>query len=568
MNLVTEPWIPIIKHDGTYQQVSLLEVFQNGDQFADLAVRPHERIALMRLLICIAQAALDGPENYEDWLKALEYLPKAAEKYLGMENWRNSFELFYGPEDERKKNPFLQISDLKKPDKKSEDNEKDEEDTFVSIGKLDFALATGANTTLFDHGGTNASGRVLSKHAIPLMLLTFQNFSPGGTIGVALWNKKPTNGWSSYPKIKPGQSSHSLCLPKNMLHTFIRKKTLLQTICANLLTKKTVEKHFGENREKCWGKPVWECFPTEPNNMHECTRTYLGRLVPMTRAIQILPNGNEILLANGLDYPLYGNKKLPFGREVSATEVLNKDGTDRVLLSANFDKALWRELTALIALPKKDEDKTGGPLALRNIDIKQSFDIWVGALVADKASILDTVESVLHVPVGLMSEGGLKDYQTEVKWAEQLERKLKLAIREYRKQFDGSFTKIDDSDLQKNKKYDMEKRITHIAISSATRHYWTAAEKLRPLLMAYIDTFELPQQTLEEMHFAAEKRETAQTVWRKAVRHAAYEAYRLACGQETPRQIRAYALGWEKLAGRKSPSTENNQEPEIEPVED
>jgi len=42
-------------------------MFETGHQIQDLAVRPHERIALMRLLICIAQSALDGPEDYDDW---------------------------------------------------------------------------------------------------------------------------------------------------------------------------------------------------------------------------------------------------------------------------------------------------------------------------------------------------------------------------------------------------------------------------------------------------------------------------------------------------------------------
>lgn len=63
MNLVTEPWIPVVGIDGGHRLASLEQVFAEGRQFADLAVRPHERIALMRLLICIAQAALDGQRN-------------------------------------------------------------------------------------------------------------------------------------------------------------------------------------------------------------------------------------------------------------------------------------------------------------------------------------------------------------------------------------------------------------------------------------------------------------------------------------------------------------------------
>ncbi|MDR1946106.1 MAG: type I-E CRISPR-associated protein Cse1/CasA [Desulfovibrio sp.] len=57
MNLVDDPWIPILSVDGKNQSISLLEVFTSGDTYVDLAVRPHERVALYRLLLwCSPQA--------------------------------------------------------------------------------------------------------------------------------------------------------------------------------------------------------------------------------------------------------------------------------------------------------------------------------------------------------------------------------------------------------------------------------------------------------------------------------------------------------------------------------
>ena len=64
MNLTTDSWIPVVWNVGKPGTVSLREAFERGHEIQDLAVRPHERIALMRLLICIAQAALDGPADY------------------------------------------------------------------------------------------------------------------------------------------------------------------------------------------------------------------------------------------------------------------------------------------------------------------------------------------------------------------------------------------------------------------------------------------------------------------------------------------------------------------------
>lgn len=60
MNLTTDAWIPTAWGDGSPKAVSLREAFEHGHEIQDLSVRPHERIALMRLLVCIAQAAFDG----------------------------------------------------------------------------------------------------------------------------------------------------------------------------------------------------------------------------------------------------------------------------------------------------------------------------------------------------------------------------------------------------------------------------------------------------------------------------------------------------------------------------
>jgi CRISPR system Cascade subunit CasA len=91
MNLTTDAWIPIVWNDGKPGTVSLREAFERGDDIQDLAVRPHERIALIRLLICIAQAALDGPADYDDWKACRLKIAPAARDYL--KRWHAAFEL-------------------------------------------------------------------------------------------------------------------------------------------------------------------------------------------------------------------------------------------------------------------------------------------------------------------------------------------------------------------------------------------------------------------------------------------------------------------------------------------
>lgn len=584
MNLVTEAWIPVVGLDGKpvvgfhdKPGVSLMQVFTEGKQYADLAVRPHERIALMRLLICIAQAALDGPEDIDAWDDAPNVLPQAAKEYL--EEWEPSFNLF----DHDK--PFLQIADIKKPEKEkpaktpepeasssnkrgkkkpAEENPGEEQtSSLVRVSKLDFALATGANTTLFDHLGALNVDRDFSMASLAIWLLTFQNFSPGGTIGVALWKEKPTLGWSSYPKIKPGQSGHAPCLPKNMLHAFIRKENLFNTILANLLTKEMVYEHLGKDG---WGQPIWENFPTGIDNsdaIENATQTYLGRLVPLTRCIKLGQNRKEMLLANGLKYPIFDeDAKERFPAEPSATVIRNREKTKRLLLGANPGKAIWRELSSLIIVRTNEKDSIGGPLTLRNIPINEKFDLWTGALLTEKgktANILDTVESVLEVNAGMRTDMGRAAYDAEIQWAESLAGKLGWAVETYRKESDGGW----EGRLKTAK--DKSKLLAQLH-ATATRHYWTAIEKQRPLLMAHVDTKGMPLQTEEQITVAAKKSEETLIAWRKVVHQAARQAYELACGQETPRQIRAYALGWAKLFAEQQ--SNDAQEPETVETED
>src|SRR3989442_1254586 len=143
MNLTTDAWIPIVWDDGRPGSVSLHEAFERGREIQDLALRPHERIAVMRLLICIAQAALDGPEDFNNWKACRPRVAAMAVQYL--KRWRKAFELFGSGQR------FLQVAELKRPAKKKKSNAVDDEGTSVS--KLDAALATGNNTTLFDNRG-------------------------------------------------------------------------------------------------------------------------------------------------------------------------------------------------------------------------------------------------------------------------------------------------------------------------------------------------------------------------------------------------------------------------------
>ncbi len=64
-NLCSDCWIPVTMLDGRAALHSLESLFGQAEHIRDLALSPTERIAVMRLLICIAQRALNGPADEE-----------------------------------------------------------------------------------------------------------------------------------------------------------------------------------------------------------------------------------------------------------------------------------------------------------------------------------------------------------------------------------------------------------------------------------------------------------------------------------------------------------------------
>jgi len=496
MNLSIGKWIPVVNAHGQPSTASLLDLFDAEQEIRDLAVTAPQRIAIYRLLICIAQTALDGPATREEWEICQPEIATTAHRYLV--KWQDRFELF----DDR--HPFLQFPGLSKPVKSGKATE---EESWVPASKLDFALSTGNNTTLFDHAAATDLPRVFEPWQLALTLLGFQSFSPGGRIGVASWHGKETSG--------KGSSSHALCSSSAMLHVFIRKETVLATIHANLLTKVEVA-----NEKLTWGRPLWEHFPSSFDDaaaITNATTTYLGRLVPLSRAILLYPDCVNMILGNGLTYNSFPNHP----PEPSASTVIGKDNQRRLLGIGS--RPIWRELPA--ALCKRRMDQPGGPAILGKVDESTAFDLWAGAFQTDKATILGSVESVFHIPPRLMSEPGRLAYEEEIQLSQKISQTVAEAADIYRKHLEA-----------KPQNYP-EKR-------DALSFYWTRIEQALPLLNAH---FQAPENSAEADAFLEK--------WRRTLWSTAYAAYTACCPAQTPRKRRASQLGLNVFHSRKPFST-------------
>lgn len=477
MNLTTDPWIPVIAADGSQCQLSLLELFACADELRDLSAKPHEKIALLRLLICITQAALDGPEDFEAWEACRKEIQPKAKLYL--EKWKDRFELFGdGPR-------FLQVPGLMPAKADGPGN---------PATKLDLTLASGNNPTTFD----NAAGdtRRVRPERLPLALLTFQCFSPGGRIGVANWGGEETIG--------KGSANHAPCTPSGMLHTYLQGHSLLDTLHLNLTNKEAQRDLPGEG----WGRPVWEMMVergADKPAIANATKTYLGRLVPLSRAIKLQPDGLEILLANGIEYPLF-----PTYREPAATVVSRDEGP--AILGVSLGRSLWRQLTAITVKRRSNTDLLSGPLALSNLTGERGATLWIGALATDKAKIEDVVEAAYEIPAGMFRDAGRKLYEEGIALADAWQESLSKSI----------------------KNYAAALKLNPVPYERGRQHFWTVVEQHVPKLLSLASAPES----------AGDLKETE---WGVSVKKAAHAAYEFACPRQSPRQIEAFAIGRQQL---------------------
>lgn len=493
MNLATDPWLPVLNQHGKKTFISLNRLFSEDHLWKDISLYPHERVSVMRFLICLVQAAIQGPDDMDDFEDNAQEIKSTILTYLN--NWKGAFSLF----DSEK--PFLQISRLEQVGKE-----------LNAVTKLNSTLSTGSNPTLFDHGAGSPekepSFRYMEDRDIAVSLLTFQNFSLGGLFPQVKWNGKQSG--------KSGVND-APCASQSMLHAFVRRDTLVKTIFANTITKDDVIATYGKYG---WGKPVWEWMPSDISDeaaRHNATETYLGRLVPLSRWVKINDDRMTMLMGEGYKYPVAPI----FHPEPTATQVVRKinNKEERLLLNIKA-KAPFRELHAMTVRRKSDN---GGPLTLNTIPENDAFDLLVAALEREQASEQDSVESVYHIPAPMNCDRGRAIYEKEIQFAESTASRLTHAIERYRKNLDPSWEEA----IKKNRS--LKQKLNNKAFAL----YWTRVEGELEILFRYVDSLGKDRQTVDEL----------QSVWRKAVGRIARESYETLCGNANSRQLKAFIAG-------------------------
>lgn len=544
-NLVDELWLPVTLADdfpdrairNKLPRVSLRETFQYGDKIVDLRCYPHERIALMRLLICIAQRALNGPRDEEEWKRCRAEMSKIAVHYL--DDNKDCFNLFGdGPR-------FLQAHGSGKPGQKP-------------VFKL--ALIDEDGTTLFD--AHVQPGEQMEAEDLAVALVTYQSFAAGGKSGGS--EPSPKGRITKIGKIKnePQSGEAALCRDGAALHAFILGENLCETIHWNLVCVAQIAAPMTWSTA---GKPVWEHRKLAAKDLPEALikTDYLGRLAPLGRAVWLGNDLQQVKIANGLHYGVFAdsadknkNKAGTGIGELTASVAPGQGTQDRDrLVSASAGggvrKAAWRELHSIALLRRAG--KRGGPAALEHLRTNtiQELRLWCGALIGGgkgrPATVGDVIESVFRLPVQFLEDaqaaltddplecpGPNQTYRKGVALADQWAGQLREAIRAY------------NSSLVNLSKKQNSERSGKIMNKAATR-YWTALEQsAEPLLLHAVAVHSEGFQPDDDNWMA-------KSLWGREVCKAAHDAYEFTCPHGTPRQLRAYAAGLKRLRSEHRP---------------
>lgn len=369
-NLIDEPWIPVTD----VGRVSLGQVFTEPGYRA-LSGNPVQKIALMKLLLAVAQAAAT-PEDDAAW-RALGADGLAARCRHYLAQWHGRFDL-YGEQ------PFLQMPMIRAAEIKS-------------FGTVQPAIASG-NTTLLTHGQAE---HAMSDADKALLLVKLMGFALGGkktdnsvVLSPGYIGKQNNKGNPSSGRPGPAMAHMGL------LHSLLLGETLQQSLWLNLLTTEQIKDsvRFSAGR----GIAPWEIMPRGEDDMaaRQLRGSLMGRLLPLCRFCLLAENG--LHYSEGIAHDNYKEGVW------DPTVAVNTSGKENKALWADPDKRPWRQLAALLSFLAQQQS--------------HGFDCWQLACTVDRARDVSTVVAVWSGGLRVSSNAGEQyatgndDYVTSEIW--------------------------------------------------------------------------------------------------------------------------------------------------------
>lgn len=479
-NLIDEPWIPVADHG----RVSLRQILSNP-AYRSLGGNPVQKIALLKLLLAIAQAAAT-PKDEAEW-KALGASGLAERCLQYLDQWYDRFYL-YGDK------PFLQMPTI-------------EAARVQPYGAVLPEVSTG-NTTVLSQ---IQAQRSLDDGAKALLLLTLMGFALSGkktdnsvVLSSGYAGKRNDKGKPSTGK--PGPSVAHM----GLLHNFLMGSYVQETLWLNLLTQSQIE-NMNIYQEGV-GRAPWEVMPEGEDcaAARSLKQSLMGRLIPVCRFCLLADEG--LHYSEGIAHSGYKDGV------IDPSMAINHSGQEPKALWVDPEKRPWRELTALLGFFDQSDAQGFQSWQIRSgleraCDVADSFSVWSGGLrVSSNAGEQyasgadDFVESQVWLHSDILGSVWLSQLKKEVDALDNLAKNLYGRVQGFFKEqmMDGS--KI---------------------APQATQLFWQLCERDFQTLVDHCD------QTEED---AAARRKLRQ-------RFAGYvqQTYDKFCPRETARQLDAWA---------------------------
>jgi len=346
-NLIDEAWIPVADHG----QVSLRQVFSTAD-YRSLGGNPVQKIALLKLLLAIAQSAVT-PANESEWQDlGSEGLAQRCLAYL--DHWHERFYL-YGDK------PFLQMPAIAAA-------------RVQPFGAVLPEVSTG-NTTVLSQVQIQ---RQLNDAEKALLLLTLMSFASSGkkadnsvVLTPGYMGKRNNKGKPSTGRAGPSVAYMGL------LHSFLLGERLQQSIWLNLFTVKQIKQV--NIYPAGIGKAPWEQMPEGEDCpvAQQLRQSLIGRLIPLCRFCLLATEG--LHYSEGIAHPGYKEGV------VDPSTAVKNSGKEPKALWVDPEKRPWRELTALLGFFEQNSSQGFQSFQLlcgleRARDVTETFAIWSGGL--------------------------------------------------------------------------------------------------------------------------------------------------------------------------------------------
>jgi CRISPR system Cascade subunit CasA len=413
-NLIDEPWVPV----ADAGRVSLRQIFEHP-QYAGLGGNPVQKIALMKLLLAIAQAAAT-PADQQAW-RELDTRALAARCLAYLEQWHDRFYLFGDK-------PFLQMPDIAKA-------------KLRSYGAVLPEIAAG-NTTVLSQIQVE---RRLDDASKALLLVTLMAFALAGkqtdnSVVLTPGYRGKCNDKGNHSSGKPGSAVARM----GLLHSFLAGRSLLETLHLNLLTQTQIT----ESRlfPQGLGAPPWEQMPEgeDCGVAQKLKQSLQGRLVPLGRFCLLTEEG--LHYSEGLAHGGYKDGW------VDPTVAVNYTGKEPRALWTDPEKRPWRELTSLLAFLEQQGTQGFQCLQLRAglgraRDVAKDFAIWSGGLrvrdVTGEQKVSgsdDFVESQVWLHSDMLGQAWFAQLKEEMSSLDDVARSLYGRVAAYYKEqkVDGS----------------------------------------------------------------------------------------------------------------------------------